>query len=305
MIKEVDDIRDGFFDDLLEKFKNDKKVYFITADQGTFKLQEFQKYDESRAINVGISEQHLISFASGLAKSGNIVYIYAISTFLIFRAFEQIKVDLVLNNSNVKMIGMGTGFCYSKDGPTHHSLEDIGVLRGYKNINIYTPSNAITSKLISRKVYKNKGLDYVRLDKGSYNFNNSYTIKNHLENLVIFKKGKFKKCIISHGVILNSVYKIYFNRSDVQIIDVYKLNNLSRKTLDILSEFNKVVVIEESVTSSSFGSMLDSYLFNKNINLIKIGVDNINNYHYGDRDFLIDKLILNKKNIKLIENFLE
>ncbi len=305
MICEKDDIRDGFFNDLLKKFKRNKKIYFLTADQGTFKLDEFQKYDNSRVINVGISEQHLISFASGLAQSGNIVYIYAISTFLIFRAFEQIKIDLVLNNSNVKIIGMGTGFCYSKDGPTHHSLEDISVLRSYKNINIYTPSNAITSKIISEKVYKNKGLDYIRLDKGSYDFDNKYSFKNHKENLYFFRKGRFKKCIVSSGVILNSVYKIFYNKNDVQIIDIFKLNILTKETLAILSKFKKIVIIEENIVNSSIGSILESHLFHKNIDLIKIGVNTIDNYHYGDRDFLINKLILNNKNIKLIDNFLK
>lgn len=305
MVCEQNDIRDGFFNDLLKKFKKNKKIYFLTADQGTFKLNDFQKFDRNRVINVGISEQHLISFAAGLAQSGNIVYVYAISTFLIFRAFEQIKIDLVLNNSNVKIIGMGTGFCYSKDGPTHHSLEDIGVLRNYKNINIYTPSNAITSQIISEKVYNNKGLDYIRLDKGSYNFDNKYLFKNHKENFYIFKYGRFSKCIISSGVILNSVYKIFYKRNDIQIIDIFKLPIFAKKTLAILFKFEKIVVIEENMVNSSIGSILESHLFHKNIDLIKIGVDTIINYHYGDRDFLIKKLILNNKNIKLINKFLD
>ena len=305
MTNEIDDIRDGFFDDLLEKFKKNKNIFFLTADQGTFKLNEFQKYDKSRVINVGISEQHLISFASGLAQCGNIVYIYAISTFLIFRALEQIKVDLVFNNPNVKIIGMGTGFCYSKDGPTHHSLEDIGVLRSYKNINIYTPSNGITSKLISKKIFRNRGLDYIRLDKGSYDFNKTYSLNNHLENLYIFKKGKFDKCIISCGVILNNVFKKYYYRKDIQIIDIYKSNTITKKTLSIISKYKKIVVIEENIIDSSLGAILESLLFNKNINLIKIGVDDIANYDYGDRDFLINKLILSKKKISRINNFLK
>ena len=125
--------------------------------------------------------------------SRQMVYIYAISSFLIFRAFEQLKVNLILNNPNVKIIGMGTGFCYSQDGPTHHSLEDIGVLRPYSNsINIYTASNSISSELISKKVYNNKGIDYVRLDKGNYNYDNSYKNYKHLDNLFIFKKENSK-----------------------------------------------------------------------------------------------------------------
>ena len=52
-------------------------------------------------------------------------------------ALRECNINKDMLDSNVKIIGMGTGFCYSKDGPTHHSLEDIGVLRNYKNINIF------------------------------------------------------------------------------------------------------------------------------------------------------------------------
>ena len=89
-----------------ETEKKIKPDYFLTADQGTFKLQEFISFDNKRVINVGISEQLLISFASGISGAGNIVYIYAISSFLIFRAFEQLKVNLILNNPNVKIIAI-------------------------------------------------------------------------------------------------------------------------------------------------------------------------------------------------------
>ena len=304
MIKEDEDIRDGFFDDLLKKFKKNKKVFFLTADQGTFKLQEFIEFDQKRVINVGISEQHLISFASGLASAGNIVYVYAISSFLILRAFEQIKVDLVFNNPNVKIIGMGTGFCYSQDGPTHHSLEDISVLRPYSNINIFTPSNSITSELISNLIYKNTGLDYIRLDKGRFDYNGTYGKTKHLDNLVVLKKGNYTNCIISCGVILNTVFKNYFDRENLQIIDIYKSNSITDKTINFLSKFKKIITIEENIVNSSIGSILESHLTNSKVKIIKIGASSLVNYEYGSRDYLIDKIILNEKNKKGIDNFL-
>lgn len=305
MVKEDDDIRDGFFYDLLKKFKKNKKIYFITADQGTFKLQEFISFDNKRVINVGISEQLLISFASGLSGAGNIVYIYAISSFLIFRAFEQLKVNLVLNNPNVKIIGMGTGFCYSQDGPTHHSLEDIGVLRPYSNsISIYTASNSITSELISRKVYNNKGIDYVRLDKGNYNYDNSYKNYKHLDNLFIFKKGKFKKCIISNGILVNYIFRKYI-RKNIQLVDIYKSSILTKNTIKYLSSFKEIMIIEENLANSSLGSILESYLISFSIKITKIGINDIKNFDYGSREYLINKHIFNIKNKKLIEKFVK
>ena len=304
-IKEDDDIRDGFFDDLFKKYKKNKKVYFLTADQGALKLKDFIKHDHRRVINVGISEQLLVSFASGLSGSGNIVYIYAISSFLIFRAFEQIKVDLILNKSNVKIIGMGTGFCYSQDGPTHHSLEDISVLRPYLNVmNIYTPSNSISSSLISQKIYRNKGLDYVRLDKGKYKYENLYKKNKHLENLFIYKEDNYSKCIISYGVLINFVFRMY-NKEKIQIIDFYKLNLNTNKAIDYLTRFKKIIVIEENIVCSSLGSIIENYLANTGIKVKKIGVKGISNYKYGSREYMINQYIFNRKNKKLIKDFIQ
>ena len=112
------DMRDAFFDKLYEYIAKDKNVLILTADHGAFGLQKIEKDYPSQYYNVGISEQNMISVASGLALTGKKVYVYAINNFVTLRAIEQINIDICSMNLDVNIIGVGAGFTYGTDGPT-------------------------------------------------------------------------------------------------------------------------------------------------------------------------------------------
>lgn len=301
------DIRDGFFETLLKHYKKNKKVVLITADQGAFLLNEFKNFDDKRCLFFNISEQHMVSFASGLAMSGYDVYIYAISPFLIFKTVEQIKVDLDLNpNINLTLIGSGTGLCYSADGPTHHSLEDIAVMSPFKNISIFTPSNYIDALNISLFISKHGGLNYVRLDKGDFYDNNKIITLNKNQNIIELNSKQANKCIISYGITINYLLtKSLENLKNFTLINFIKLNPISDSTLNKLKNYNHILVIEESLSSVSLASLLKVKLYNSNIKVDEISIQNNNNFEYGSRDYLFQKLLLNKNNLKTLKKFIE
>ena len=101
------ELRDAFFYTLLDKAKKDKNVILLTADMGAFALKEFAEQVPNQFFNVGIAEQNMISVAAGLASKGKQVYCYSIASFLILRAFEQIKIDVCDMKSNVILVGVG------------------------------------------------------------------------------------------------------------------------------------------------------------------------------------------------------
>ena len=123
------DTRDAFFFDLYNIARNDRQVVFLTADMGAYSLARFKKDLPKQYINVGVAEQNMVSVAAGLSLSGKKVFIYSITPFTTFRCFEQIKIDLSGMNLPVVIVGMGTGFTYSGDGPTHHAIHDLAVMR--------------------------------------------------------------------------------------------------------------------------------------------------------------------------------
>ena len=109
------DIRDAFFDELYDIAEKDRNVVFLTADMSAFSLERFKKDLSHQYINVGVSEQNMISIAAGLALSGKVVFVYAITPFVTMRCYEQIKVDISGMRLPVTIIGAGLGFTYSSD----------------------------------------------------------------------------------------------------------------------------------------------------------------------------------------------
>src|SRR5512132_1728928 len=100
---------------------------FVSGDLGYMALEKVIETYGERFINVGVSEQNMISVAAGLAYEGFIPWVYSIAPFAILRPYEQIRNDVCLHNLPVKIVGNGGGYGYGIMGATHHTLEDIAV----------------------------------------------------------------------------------------------------------------------------------------------------------------------------------
>ncbi|MGK3141042.1 transketolase family protein [Pantoea sp. C2G6] len=137
----------------------------VVADStSTAKIAPFIKAFPDRLINVGIAEQTLVGTAAGLALGGKIAVTCNAAPFLVSRANEQVKVDVCYNNTNVKLFGLNAGASYGPLASTHHSIDDIAVMRGFGNIEIYAPSCPLECRQIIDYALEHVGPVYIRLD---------------------------------------------------------------------------------------------------------------------------------------------
>ncbi len=110
----------------------------VVADStSTAKIAPFIKQFPGRLVNVGIAEQSMVGTAAGLALGGKVAVTCNAAPFLISRANEQIKVDVCYNNTNVKLFGLNAGASYGPLASTHHAIDDLAVMRGFGNIQIF------------------------------------------------------------------------------------------------------------------------------------------------------------------------
>ena len=116
--------------------KKNKKIIFIGSDLGAGLLDEMKEELPKQFLMEGVSEQSIIGLSAGLALEGFIPFVNTIATFLTRRCFEQIAIDLCLHNLPVKLIANGGGAVYAPLGPTHLSIDDIGILRTLPNIRL-------------------------------------------------------------------------------------------------------------------------------------------------------------------------
>ena len=115
------------------------EMVFLTGDLGFMALEPLQEALGKRFINAGVAEQNMISVAAGLARQSLEVWVYSIAPFCYARPFEQIRNDITFHNLPVKLIGNGGGYGYGVMGPTHHAIEDYGVLLTLSNMSVYVP----------------------------------------------------------------------------------------------------------------------------------------------------------------------
>jgi 1-deoxy-D-xylulose-5-phosphate synthase len=137
-VKDKRTYTDVFGDFLIEAAKNDERVNAITAamSQGTGLDKFFELYPD-RAFDVGIAEQHAVTFAAGLAVGGLKPVVAIYSTFL-QRSFDQLFHDVALQNLPV-VFAVDRAGLVGEDGPTHHGGLDLSYLRLLPNFTVMAP----------------------------------------------------------------------------------------------------------------------------------------------------------------------
>lgn len=135
-------MRNAFADEVTALAKHDPKIVLLCGDIGNRLFDKFKAAHPDRFFNVGVAEADMIGIAAGMALTGLRPVVYTIASFAIYRCFEQIRVDLCYHRANVVIVGVGAGLGYAANGPTHHSCEDLAVLRALPNMTILCPADA-------------------------------------------------------------------------------------------------------------------------------------------------------------------
>ncbi len=137
-------LRNGFGEGLLAVAKVDERVVGLCADlTESTRMHLFAKEYPERFVEVGITEQHMVSCAAGLAAMGKVPFISSYAMFNPGRNWEQLRTTVCYNNVPVKVVGSHAGISVGPDGGTHQAIEDIAITRVIPNIEVVVPCDAI------------------------------------------------------------------------------------------------------------------------------------------------------------------
>lgn len=296
-MKEYNDSRDAIFGELYSIALNDKSVIVLSADTGCLMFKEFKKNIPEQFHNVGIAEQNLVSIAAGLALTGKKVFIFAITNFIALRCYEQVKIDICSMDLPVTIIGMGTGYIYSEDGPTHHMTEDVSLMRTLPKMTIWSISDYTMAAAVTHLAYENRHPSYIRFDKGySHKYDCNYD--NFSDGLATLKKGN-DLMIVATGVMTDQALKVSEELENsgikVGIIDLYRLKPINEELLiKSVKDSRRIVTIEEHTIFGGIGSILCETLAKYDVlKPVKIvGIPDILRSEIGDRETLrsLDKI---------------
>jgi transketolase len=277
-------LRDKLINIVYENAKNNKNIYFFSADLGAKALDKFRENLKEQFIHTGISEQSMINIATAFALEKKNVFTYAMIPFLTARAFEQIKFAAILK-APINLIGVGSGFSYDDAGPTHYGIEDIGYMQSIPNINIYSPSSINAVKKATNIALKNTQLNYIRLDRKELP-----EIYNSSENITDINKilDGNEKCIVSNGYMLHKVYN-FAKKNNIALIDIFKIKPLNIELLyELIKNYKSIYIVEEHFISCGIGSIIINKLneAGKNLNIKKIGIKERFYLENGGREYL-------------------
>jgi transketolase len=141
-------------------------MVFLTGDLGFMALEPLRNRLGDRFINCGIGEQNMVGVAAGLAREGLDPWVYTIAPFCYARAFEQIRNDICLHGLPVRLLGNGGGYGYGVMGPTHHALEDYGVLLTLPGMTAYVPAFDEDVAPVLDRAAAAAGPAYIRFGRG-------------------------------------------------------------------------------------------------------------------------------------------
>ena len=239
--------------------KENKNIAAITAamESGTG-LTEYAKMFPDRFFDVGIAEQHAVTFAVGLAESGIIPFVCLYSTFL-QRAYDQVIHDVGIMNANVKLMIDRAGLV-AEDGDTHQGVFDVSFLRIVPNITIMAPICEKDFRSMVKKAVEYKGPVVIRYNKSSVRELKNDEVLDDIEigKAYILREDKKNNVIISYGqTIIDITEAVDELNTDFTIINLSTLKPLDEDTiLKQIKKANKVLIIEEALEAGGIGSAI-------------------------------------------------
>ena len=268
-IKETDPTRflkfqDVFGNSILELAKSNPKIIGITPAMPTGCSLNIMMHEmPDRCFDVGIAEQHAVTFSAGLAAKGFVPFCNIYSSFM-QRAYDQIIHDVALQGLNVIFCLDRAGFVGS-DGATHHGAYDLAYLRCIPNLTIAAPfdEEELRNMMYTAQL-PDKGPFSIRYPKGHGFLENWHTPFRELE----ISKGRCliegeKVAVISIGSIGNNAKQAIstFDKNLVALYDMRFLKPIDEVLLhDIFKKFRRIITLEDGTITGGLGSAVVEFM---------------------------------------------
>ncbi|MBE2219557.1 MAG: transketolase [Ignavibacteria bacterium] len=265
------------YESLLKDLVSADDRFIIMTAENRAAIRNLPEKIGNKFIDTGITEQTMIGMAAGLALRGRIPVTHALASFLTMRAFEFIRTDVGIPALPVKLVGGVAGLLSEANGPTHQAIEDISIMRGIPNVNIFAPADE-EDMLIGLK-------DVLISDKPFYiRYNNLKSALNHSTKFEIGKAETVNYgddvAILTYGTLLRQSYEAMMilesKGISVRLLNMRTLKPLDEEAvINAAIECSLVVIIEDHfVTGGLFSAAAEILLKNGiNANVMSIGLE--------------------------------
>lgn len=295
-------MRSSGLNKIFEIAKNDKRTMFIGSDLGFKVLDNFKNELPDQFLMEGISEANIIGMSAGLALNGRIVYVNTIASFLVRRSFEQIALNLCLENCRVRLFANGGGYIYGPMGPTHTTAEDVALMMSLPKMNVIIPADKNQMLQLLPQIHEMEGPVYIRVARDNYPEITTNTTSLIGEPLVLKDEGKIT--IFCNGYFTHKAFElaedlINYNKK-VKIVNLHSLRPLNLNSLkEIILDSEEIITMEENISFGGIYSIVSEIMNEVKISktIVPFYLPNLFLEEYGEQDELLSFVKLDRKSI--------
>jgi transketolase len=253
-------MRNAFAETVTRLAGVDEDIILLAGDIGNRLFDQYKEKFPTRFYNCGVAEASMTGLASGLASSGLKPITYTITPFNTLRCLEQIRVDVCYPDLPVILVGTGSGMSYASLGVTHHSLEDIAIMRVLPNMNVIAPADSVEVDLALEAAIKMGKPTYIRIGKKGEPKVHLEKPKFEIGKAITLQKGE-KIALIGVGTMVSVAQKcsklLESQGHNPSLISLHSIKPLDEDLLErLFLDYQTIVVIEEHGLAGGAGSAI-------------------------------------------------
>ena len=257
-------LRGAFTQRILELAKEDKSIFTLATDsRGSVTLGDYAKQLPEQFVECGIAEQDAVGIAAGLADAGLRPFVCGPACFFSMRSAEQVKVDVAYSHMNVKIIGVSGGVSYGALGSTHHSTQDIALMRAIPSLEVFLPSDAVQMRCLTDYLAASNEPAFVRVGRGAvediYVPGTSFTVGKAVK----LAEGKDAAIIAAGETVCRALKAAQMLKNEginVSVYDMFTIKPLDCEAISEAAETGFVLTVEEHSIYGGLGGAVAEYL---------------------------------------------
>jgi transketolase len=257
-------MRNAFAKKITELAKKDERIVLLSGDIGNRLFDDFKASCPTRFYNCGVAEANMMGVAAGLAMSGLRPVCYTITPFLTYRCMEQIRVDVCYHHVPVVIVGTGSGLSYASLGATHHSCEEMGMLRLLPGLSVVAPADEVEVRGSLEAALASDDPCYIRIGKKGEPVVHKTTPEFVIGKGITLQDGN-DACLLSAGTVLPEAMAaaalLAAKGISTRVVSFHTIKPLDLALLkEVFGKFKVVATIEEHSILGGLGGSVAEWL---------------------------------------------
>ena len=257
-------MRNAFAKQVTELAQRDERVVLLSGDIGNRLFDDLKAKCPGRFFNCGVAEANLIGMAAGMAMSGLRPICYTITPFITYRCMEQIRIDVCYHHQPVIIVGTGSGLSYASLGATHHSCEEMGMLRLLPGLAVVAPADSVEVRGALKAALNHPNPVYIRIGKKGEPVVHKTEIDFQIGKAISVRDGT-DVCLLSAGNMLPAALEtaevLAQENISARVFSFHTIKPLDEVTLaKVFQNFKLVATLEEHSVLGGLGGAVAEWL---------------------------------------------